>query len=150
MDTEFGVIKGIYLSHSIEKAGLSIMVADLDLRWTRIIRLSECDRVSEEFYEAVWDAVDGGIISEAERKRLTVTDMIVRASMGQTANIAYIVAEASYTIDEDDIIKVSASVDALQKIFPDATVLACLYGANITDSLRSKAANKGNVVYIEG
>ena len=150
MDTDIGVIKGIALALNLEKIGLSRMVSDFGLRRTRIVRLAEHNRASEDFNEAVWDAVDDGIVSEAERKRLTVTDMIVRASMGQTDNIAYVAAEASYTIDEDDIAKVSASVDALQKIFPDATVFACLYGANITDSLHSEAANKGIAVYIEG
>ena len=150
MDTDIGVIKGISIGLNLEKIGLSRMVSDFGLRRTRIVRLAEHNRASEEFNEAVWDAVDDGIVSEAERKRLTVTDMIVRASMGQTDNIAYVAAEASYTIDEDDIAKVSASVDALQKIFPDARVFACLYGADITDSLRSEAANKDIAVYIEG
>ena len=138
------------LGLNLEKIGLSRMVSDFGLRRLRIVRLAEHNRASEEFNEAVWDAEDGGIISEEERKRLTVTDMIVRASMGRTANIVYIAAEASYTIDEDDIAKVSASVEAFQKMFPDATVFGCLYGANITDSLRSEAANEGLAVYIEG
>ena len=150
MDTEFGVIKGMTFGSKLEKAGLSNMVSDFGLRRPRTVRLAEHNRVSEEFNEAVWDAQDDGIISEAERKRLTVTDMIVRARMGRaTDTYAYIAAEASYTIDEDDIAKVRVSADTLQKIFPDATVFACLYGVNISDSLRSEAANKNIAVYIE-
>ncbi len=149
MDTEFGVIKGMTFGSKLEKAGLSNMVSDFGLRRPRTVRLAEHNRVSDEFNEAVWNAEDDGIISEAERKRLTVTDMIVRARIGRTTDIAYIAAEASYTIDEDDIAKVRASADALQKIFPDATVFACLYGANVTDRLRSEAANKNITVYIE-
>ena len=149
MDTDIGVIRGIAIGSSLEKSGLSRMVSDFGLSRTRIVRLAEYNRVSEEFNEAAWNARDDGIISEAERIRLTVTDMIVRGRMGRTTNIAYIAAEASYTIDEDDIAKVRASVDALEKIFPDATVFACLYGANISDRLLSEAANRNISVYIE-
>ncbi len=149
METDIGVIKGIAIGLNLEKIGLSKMVSDFRLRRTRIVRLAEYNRVSEEFNEAVWDAQDEGTISEAERERLTVTDMIVRGRMDRTTDIAYIAAEASYTIDEDDVAKVMASADALRKIFPDATVFACLYGANISDRLLSEAADKNISVYIE-
>ena len=149
IDTEFGDIKGMTFGSKLEKSGLSRMVSDFGLSRTRIVRLAEHNRASEEFNEAAWDARDDGIISEVERMRLTVTDMIVQARMGRTTNIAYIAAEASYTIDEDDVAKVMASADALRKIFPDATVFACLYGANISDRLLSEAADKNIAVYIE-
>ena len=150
MDTEFGSIKGMVLGSNLERIGLANMVTDFRLRGVRIVRLAEYNRASEDFNEAVWNAVDDGTISEAERKRLTVTDMIVRARIGRdTDTHAYVAAEASYTIDEEDIAKVRASADALQKVFPDDTVFACLYGVNIRVSLLADASDNNVTVYID-
>ena len=150
MNTEFGSIKGMFLGLNIERTCLADIVADLRLRGVRVVRLAENNRVSEDFNEAVWNALDDGTISEAERRRLTVTDMIVRGRIGRgTDTHAYVVAEASYTIDEEDIAKVRASADALQKVFPDVTVFACLYGVNIPDSLLAEASDNNVTVYLE-
>ena len=150
MSTEFGSIKGTVLGLDLERTGLASMVSDFRLRGVRIVRLAEYNRVSEGFNDAVWDAVDDGTISEDERKRLTVTDMIVRARIGRdTDTHVYIAVEASYTIDGEDIAKVRASADALQKVFPDAKVFACLYGVNISDSILSDADDNNVTVYID-
>ena len=150
VDSDLGSLKGISLGANLEKAGLANMVADFGLRRTRIVRLAEHNRASEEFNEAVWDALHSGIISEDERKRLTVTDMIARARMGRNTDIhAYIVAEASYSLEARDIAKVRSSADALQKVFPEATVFPCLYAVNVSDDLRDEAAKRNITVYLD-
>lgn len=150
MTKEFGSIKGMVLGLDLERTGLADIVADLRLRGVRVVRLAENNRVSEDFNDAVWDAADDGTISEAERRRLTVTDMIVRGRIGRNSDAhVYVVTEASYSIDEDDIAKVRLSASALQKVFPDATVFACLYGVNVSDTLRSYAADNDVTVYLE-
>ena len=150
MTKEFGSIKGMVLGLDLERTGLADIVADLRLRGVRVVRLAENNRVSEDFNEAVWDAADDGIISEVERRRLTVTDMIVRARIGRNSDAhVYVVTEASYSIDKDDISKVRLSASALQKVFPDATVFACLYGVNILDGLLAEASDNDVTVYLE-
>ena len=150
MTKEFGSIKGMTLGLNLEKTALPNIVTDLRLRRVRIVSLAERSRASEDFHDAVWDAVDDGIISEAERRRLTVTDMIVRGRIDRNSDAhVYVVTEASYSIDKDDISKVRLSASALQKVFPDATVFACLYGVNIPDSLLADASDNDVTVYLE-
>ena len=150
MTKEFGSIKGMTLGLNLEKTALPNIVTDLRLRGVRIVSLAERSRASEDFHDAVWDAADDGTISEAERRRLTVTDMIVRGRIGRNSDAhVYVVTEASYSIDKDDISKVRLSASALRKVFPDATVFACLYGVNIPDSLLADAADNDVIVYLE-
>ena len=106
--------------------------------------------MSEDFNSAVWEAEDEGTISEPEYNRLTVTDMIVRARMrGDTESVVYVVAEASYSLDEEDLEKVALSADVVRKIFPEAKVFSALYGVNISDDLLIAASSKGIKVFIE-
>ena len=150
MTDDFADVKGRIFGSDIARTGLSRMVSRFRVRGTRIVRLAEDNRVSQDFNEAVWDAIDDGALSEYERERLTVTDMIVRCRLGkEPAPEAYIVAEASYRIDNDDIDKVKASADAILKVFPDTTVFACIYCAEISDDLFAIAEQSDVSIFIE-
>ena len=149
LERDMGVVKGAVHGFDLQSTGLSMMTAEFRLRRTRIVRLSEYNRASEDFNDAVWDAVDDGTISEAERVRLTVTDMIVRGRPDRDADThLYLVAEASYTIDGDDVRKVRAGAASLRKIFPRDTVLACLYGVEVDSTLLAEAEADGIHVFI--
>ena len=140
IERELGQLKGIALGGDIDRTGLPMMVSEFRLRRVRVVRLAENNRASEEFNEAVWDALDNDTISEAQYDRLMVTDMIVRGRpVRATDTYAYIVAEASYTLEQEDLDKVRASRDAIRKVFPDAPVFGCLYGVVVPNDLRASA-----------
>ena len=61
----------------------------------------------------------------------------------------YIVAEASFTLELEDLVKVQRSRDAIRKIFSGDTVVACLYTADISDDLRSVAERDEVGVFVE-
>ena len=150
MDRELGQVKGIAFGLDIDRTGLPKMVSEFGLRRTRIVRLAENNRASEDFNDAVWDALDNDTITRAQYDRLIVTDMIVRGRLGRvTDTYAYIVAEASYTLEQEDLEKVRASRDAIRKVFPDVPVFACLYGVVIPDDLRTSAESDSMKVFIE-
>lgn len=150
LKTDVGALKGFTFESRLQAAGLPQMVREFGLRRTRIVKLAEDNRVSEEFNSAIWEAEDEGIISESEYNRLTVTDMIVRARLrGDSDAVAFVVAEASYSIDEDDIGKVRLSAEVVQKVFPQAEVFTALYGANISDDLLVSASNRGIKIFLE-
>jgi hypothetical protein len=150
LKTDVGALKGFTFESRLQAAGLPQMVREFGLRRTRIVKLAEDNRVSEEFNSAIWEAEDEGIISESEYNRLTVTDMIVRARLrGDSDVVAFVVAEASYSIDEDDIGKVRLSAEVVQKVFPQAEVFTALYGANISDDLLVSASNRGIKIFLE-
>ena len=147
---DVGSLKGFMFESRLQAAGLPQMVREFGLRRTRIVKLAEDNRVSEEFNSAVWEAEDEGTISESGYNRLTVTDMIVRARLrGDSDSVAFVVAEASYSIDEEDIGKVRLSAEVVQKVFPDAEVFTALYGVNISDDLLVSASNRGIKVFLE-
>ena len=150
MDKEFGQIKGMTFGGDIDRTGLPRMVAEFGLRRTRIVRLAENNRASEDFNEAVWDALDNDTIKRHQYERLMVTDMIVRGRPGRSSDTyAYIVAEASYTLEPKDLRQVQTSRDLIGKVFHGAPVFACLYGVVISDDLRASAESDNVRVFIE-
>ena len=150
MDKEFDQIKGIFFGGAIDRTGLPKMVSQFGLRRTRIVRLAENNRAAEDFNDSVWDALDTDTITRAQYDRLIVTDMIVRGRLGRaTDTYAYIVAEASYTLEQEDLEKVQTSRDAIRKVFPGAPVFGCLYGAVAHDDLRASAESDSVKVIIE-
>ena len=149
-DREFGQVKGMTFGGDIDRTGLPRMVAEFGLRRTRIVRLAENNRAPEDFNEAVWDALDNDTIRRHQYERLMVTDMIVRGRPGRSSDTyAYIVAEASYTLEPEDLRKVQTSRDLISRVFPGAPVFACLYGVVISDDLRASAESDRVRVFIE-
>ena len=71
---EVGRVKGVVFGIDIDRKGMPQMVAAYGLRRTRIVRLAENNRASEEFNEAVLDARDNGVITRSEYGRIVVTD----------------------------------------------------------------------------
>ena len=150
IDRELGHLKGIVFGLDIYRTGLPKMVSEFGMRRTRIVRLAENNRAAEDFNDAVWDALDTDIITRAQYDRLIVTDMIVRGRLGRaTDTYAYIVAEASYTLEQEDLEKVRTSRDAIRKVFPGAPVFGCLYGVVAHDDLRASAESDSVRVVIE-
>ena len=144
------MLKSLIFKARLQTTGLPRIVREFGLRRIRIVQLTEDNTASEEFNSAVWEAEDEGTISESEYNRLTVTDMIVRARMrSDPESVAYVVAEASYSLDEEDMDKVALSAEVVQKVFPDAEVFTALYGVNISDDLLVSASNRGIKVFLE-
>ena len=142
LKSDSGFLKGLVFQASMEKSGLPRMASQFKLRKTRIVRLVE-------YNDDVLRAFDDGVISEYEYDRLMLTDMIVRGRIGKAAqSFLYLVAEASYTAESDDITKVGDSATALRKIFREDDVLPCLYCVNINDNLSEIAKDKGVKVFI--
>ena len=150
LKTDVSVLKRNTFEARLQSDGFPRMVQDFGLRRTRIVRLAEDNRVSEGFNSAMWKAEDEGIISEAEYNRIIVTDMIVRSRLRNDSEaVAYVVAEASYSIDEDDIGKVGLSAEVVRRVFPDAQVFTALYGVNISEEALVSARNEGVKVFLE-
>ena len=102
----------------------------LSLRTTRILRVTDDSRGSEDFT----DALKEGAISQREYSRVLRTDLIIRAQRHTARGIdLYIVVEASYTSDEDDLDKVILSAEVLRKVFPHTEVVAALYFTHISN-----------------
>ncbi len=139
---DVGVLKGISLETRLADKGLAQIATVFSMRRMRIVRLAEHNRASERFNEAIWAAMDDGLIDNSEYERLLDTDLIVQGTVG-SGNIAFCATEASYTVETDDIDKVSDSANILRKVFADAEVYAALYCIEGTTGSEAECKQKG-------
>ena len=142
IEGDVGVLKGIRLETRLADKGLAQIASVFSMRRMRIVRLAEHNRASERFNEAIWSAVDDGLIDNSEYERLLDTDLIVQGTAG-SGNIAFCATEASYTVETDDIDKVSESANILRKVFTDAEVYAAFYCMERTASSEAEGKQKG-------
>ena len=142
IEGDLGVLRGVGLETRLADKGLAKIASAFSMRRMRIVRLAEHNRASERFNEAIWAAVDDGLIDNSEHERLLDTDLIVQGTVG-IGNIAYCVTEASYTADTDGIDKVANSADILRKVFADAEVYAALYCIEGTPDIEAEGKQKG-------
>ena len=141
LKTDMGVLRGVGLETRLADKGLAKIASAFSMRRMRIVRLAEHNRASERFNEAVWAAVDDGLIDNSEHERLLDTDLI-EGTVG-SGNVAFCATEASYTADTDDIDKVSESANILWKVFADAEVYAALYCIEMPTGSEAEGKQKG-------
>ena len=143
IEGDLGVLKGISgLETRLADKGLAKIASAFSMRRMRIVRLAEHNRASERFNEAVWAAVDDGLIDNSEHERLLDTDLIVQGTVG-SGNVAFCATEASYTAETDDIDKVANGANILRKVFADAEVYAALYCIEGTPDIEAEGKQKG-------
>ena len=142
IEGDLGVLKGISMETRIADKGLAQIATVFSMRRMRIVRLAEHNRASERFNEAIWTAMDDGLIDNSEYERLLDTDLIVQGTVG-SGNIAFCATEASYTAETDDIDKASDSANILRKVFADAEVYAALYCIEGTTGSEAEGKQKG-------
>lgn len=137
---DVGYLKGGFMELALEKEGLARIVTEFDIRNIQVLRLAEQNRASADFDRAISDAEESGLLDLDDYNRLLMTDMIIRGrSRVDRSKVVYVAAEASYTVEEDDIAKVSRSALAIRKVFPGDRVYAALYCENLSDDLADKA-----------
>ena len=142
IEGDTGVLKGISLETRLADKGLAQIASAFSMRIMRIVRLAEHNRAFERFNEAIWAAMDDGLIDNSEYERLLDTNLIVQGTVG-SRNIAFCATEASYTAETDDIDKVSDSANILRKVFADAEVYAALYCTEGTTDSEAEGKQKG-------
>ena len=140
--SDIGVLKGIALETRLADKGLAQIASTFSMRRIRIVRLAEHNRASERFNEAIWAALDDGLIDISEYERLLDTDLIVQGTV-DGGNNAFCATEASYTPETDDLDKVSQSANILRKVFADAEVYAALYCLAGTPVTEAESRKKG-------
>ncbi len=120
------------------------LIANLLNVW-RIQRIMAggADAVSEEFTDAIDDAEEDGIITDAECRRVFLTDTIMKSVRRGSPDPVYAVVECSRNLTMDDIQKIRATANTLSKVFPDAEIHAALYYMNIESFIEEEAKRQG-------
>ncbi|MCY4651742.1 MAG: hypothetical protein OXC95_01105 [Dehalococcoidia bacterium] len=145
LEADTGILKGIALETRLADKGLAQIARTFSLRRVRIVRLAEHNRASERFNEAIWAALDNGIIDDGEYERLLDTDLIVQGTVSGS-HVAFCAGEASFAADADDIDKVSKSASILHKVFPEAETYAAMYCMAVAEDIKTLAERQGVIL----
>ena len=107
------------------------------------------NRVDVRFKALVEEAVSGDspTISGSDRTRILETDLIIQGERNDSQARAYLAVEASYTIDINDITRVTGTRSALRKLFPEAEVIGAVFGVVISDDNKRLARRDRIRVY---
>ena len=140
LKTDVAELKGRSLQNSLHDLAFGQLTTTLRLRRTMIMRGPGIQGIPRDFD----DAVQGDGLTGAQRERVLLTDLVVRALNIDTANTVYVAVEASYTVDEHDVDRARASAQALATAFPDAESVPAVWGVEIPDHVR-RAANEAGV-----
>ena len=139
---DIGVLKEIHLKMRLSRKGPARIASAFSMRRMQTVRLTEYNRASERFSEAIWAAADDGLIDNSEYDRLLDTDLIAQGTVAG-GKVAYCAAEASYKPEADDIDKVLQSANILRKVFTDAEVYAAIYCMVRTADNEAQSRQKG-------
>ena len=140
---DIGDLKGIGLQTRLQHVGVARISTMFKLRNCRSLGMAETNRNSLEFNDALMNAEEDGVITEADYDRLMDTDMVVRGSIRGASTIVYTPIEATYTIHRADITKLNHSIAVLKKVFPDADVRGVLYYFDAADYIEYEAQEEG-------
>ena len=140
---DIGELKGIGLETKLFNRGVSLIATLLKVRNGQRVRVAERDVNSADFNNAIYEALENDVLSEAEYDRVLDTDMIISGGRPGSSNPVYAAIEASYSVSRNDIAKVNLTAGILGKVFQDAEIHAALYYMEISDAIEEEAVRQG-------
>jgi hypothetical protein len=121
------------------------------LRRTRVIlRQGDYTPDTQTFLSDIDDALDSSLITERQRDRLVLTDLIVRATRPGSQEVIYLAVEASGTIARRDIDRAVAASEALNKLYQVETIpVVAGYRIHRTDQEYAKEISMRTIILEE-
>ena len=148
IDDTMGYYGGLFLEHSMPKILVPRLSQELSLRGPRVqYHHNLWPSAVYSFMDKVDDLWDDGSITEAQRSRLILTDMIMSARRQSDGEEVWIAAEASGLIAEKDIDRAVESAEILAVVFKTET-RAIVIGHRISDIDRFRAGQKDATVIL--
>ncbi len=135
-------LKRLRLETTLYNRGMQLIATLLKVRDNQRVRVAERDENSEEFNNAIYEALENGVLTEEEYDRILDTDMIMISRRPGSSNPVYSAIEASYAVSRQDIAKVKRTAAILSEIFHEAEIHAALYYMNITPAIREEASQR--------
>ena len=146
LKTDVGALKGSDLEMKVHRRILPLLSQRLQLRRARIIQ-SAVHQAPADFSETVATAADQGRITVDQERRITATDIIVRAQRQSDHAPIWIAVEVANRLDVDDLTRSRTSADTLAAVFGKSTV-AMVVGHRI-DAADRERADAADVRYLE-
>ena len=138
LKTDMGQLKGSDLENRLHRRIRGLANQELELRRAHIVQ-SPVQESDEDFADQVEQAFVDGRITDAQARRIEVTDFIMQAR--RHGKPVWVAVEASNRVHEGDIRRARETADAL-RIVLDVDVLAMVagYGIDPPDAQRAEAA----------
>jgi outer membrane murein-binding lipoprotein Lpp len=114
-------LMGSDLENRLHRKARPLLSQKLGLRQT-VIMQSQLLEPLPELAGAVNDALDTGVISSDQDRRITETDLILRAQRSYDRSAVWVSVEISNKVDAHDIQRSRETADALTAIFGVATI----------------------------
>ena len=146
LKTDVGALKGSDLEMKVHRRILPLLSQYLQLRRARIMQ-SAVHQAPDDFSETVATAADQGRITVDQERRITATDIIVRAQRQSDHAPIWIAVEVANRLDVDDLTRSRASADTLAAVFGENT-FAMVVGHRI-DAADRERADAAGVRYLE-
>ena len=139
-------LMGSDLENRLHRRARPLLSQKLGLRQA-VIMQSQLLAPIPELADPVNDALDIGVISPDQDRRITETDLIVRAQRSRDRSPLWVAVEISNKVDGYDIQRTRETADALAAIF-GVTTIAAVVGYQIDPLDEERAKNLG-VEYIQ-
>ena len=146
-DAERSLLKQIRLELRMEKRIIFVLSDLLNQKDGMIVRGGPNSSAASEFNDAFRHAYKRGAIDKRESARIARGGLVVRGENRETGETVYAVADASWVIDDNAVIKAHRNAELVAKVYPDAETEAVVYGTTINDRGRDAAERLGVVVY---
>jgi cell division protein FtsB len=102
----------------------------------------------DEVYKLLDDAVDHGVLSDAERDQLIEADLLVRGKDRTTGSDVYLVMEVSWGVGPVDVQRAAERAALLAKL--GIPTISAVAGRDITREARESALRQGVWQFIDG
>ena len=142
-----GMLRGFALEAVLQGRAISLLSGRLKLRRGRVMRGPVMLEINHQFEDTVDAATDAGVITEEQNRRIFNTDLIARAIDSATGDVVYVAAEASFTIEPQDIQRANESAQALSLVFPSNDVKTAVFGTAISIQDSDWAKQQGVEVF---
>ncbi len=140
LKTDVAELKGDCLEFKLPQRIRAFLSQKLALRGTRSMQSALGLEMGNELSEAVEQAVDAGLLSDAEETRVLATDLILRARRKADRSTVWVAVEASHTVDGYDVERARESADILGRVFnTDSVAVAMGYGVRAGEQERADA-----------
>ena len=142
MAVDLAILKGDSLEAKLHRKIRPLLGQNLRLRRTQILQ-SAVQETQPELFEPVEDALDNGVITEAQEARISATDIILHARHREDPVPVWAAIEVSNSVGQHDIERARQSADALGEVFQqESLAVAAAYRIHSQDL---KQADNSNV-----
>ena len=142
LNRDLSVIKGRHVETDLQGKIHGILGTQRLMR-AQVVRAGYPAVALPAFCDKMYKALENGIITDEQYRRVMDTDLIARARRRGFDERVYVAVEAAYQLDKDDVDRVERTAQTLAAVFPKAEIRAMVYGLETSGDVMFHAESKG-------